>query len=88
MGVGRMDMAVSMAIAVVVLVEEGGTYEIQGETNAAYYEHQLWVFDVLQEYEALNGLQEYAQTKGKEEGTVEESAKKLRTCPAKREILR
>lgn len=80
-------MAMSMSIAVIMLVEEGGADEVECEANASHYKYQLWVLNMLEGDEALDGLQQDAQTQSKEKGAIEESAEELRTCPAKGKVL-
>lgn len=55
-------VAVSVAVAVVMLMEECSADEVQNETDAAYYEYQFRVVDMLKRNEALDRLQCNAQT--------------------------
>jgi hypothetical protein len=76
------------AMIVIVLMEEQGADEVQGQANAANDQDQLGALDLLDKDEALDGLQEDAQAQGKEEGAVEEGAEKRRSSPAEGEVLR
>ena len=81
-------VTVTVAISMVVLVEECSTDEIQGQTDAAYYQNQLRVLHMLEGDETLDRLQRDAQPQSKEESAVEECTEKLSTSPTEREIGR
>jgi hypothetical protein len=80
-------MAMSVSIAVIMLMKKGGADKIEREANASYYEYQLGVLDVLEVDEPLDGLQKDAQAQSEKEYAVEESAKELSTCPTEGKVL-
>jgi hypothetical protein len=63
-----------VAVVVVMLVQEQGADEVEGQTDAADDEDELGVLDALDGNEALDGLQTDAEPQGEEECAVEECA--------------
>ncbi len=60
---------------------------VECQSNAAHDEDQLWVFETLDRDEALDGLQEDADSQRQQEDTIKESTQQLRSLPAKRKVL-
>jgi hypothetical protein len=68
MSMCRLIMAVSVtvvmsiSIAMIVLMKEGGADDIERETDTSYDEHKLWIVDMLKRDEAFYRLKRNTQT--------------------------
>jgi hypothetical protein len=69
-------------------MEENSSDDIQAETHASNNEDQLRILDMLDRDEALNGLEEDADSERKQKGSVEEGTEQAGALPSEREILR
>jgi hypothetical protein len=82
-----MPMIVSPG-AMIMLMQEQRTDDIQRQPHTSHNQYQFRVLDVLEIDKAFDGLQEDAQTKGKQERAVEEGTEEVGASPAKGQICR
>jgi hypothetical protein len=82
-----LGIANGAAMVVVVFVQEEGADDVEGEADGADNEDELGILDVLDEDEALDGLQGDAEAEGEQECAVEECTEERGARPAKGHVL-
>jgi hypothetical protein len=83
-----MTVSVSVSMVVVMLVKEECADYVEEEADTANDQDQLGIFDALDCYEALDGLEADAESESKEECAIEEGTEELGSRPAERHVLR
>lgn len=82
-----MTVSVAPAVAMIMLVKECSTNDVECEASAAHDENQLGILDLLKRNKSLDGLEKDADTEGQEEDAVEKGTQQASALPAERELL-